>query len=675
MARLWDTEPELIPFASPDELETIKNGLFVVHTPMVEGLKRRLGRWRAQLPKPTREQMLQVTHEENRMHARLNGGNQQFWDGLEADWRRKQKPDFEPIWSDDSWQNDIRTWLEAERREGRLYKDRSEAQSAYTLANPTKAKQPVPEETPATGVPTKPPILREPTVEELRPHMLPNERAAYDNPATQPSDKSRIRQAARRRWIGVHYAPPKPEPKPEPYRSGKPMDGIVPALRADSQKHFEREEPSGGVRVPSQRRSPTPEEERHDHLLKFMPPQLRAEYEKADPKLKAALWETNERNFEAAQERDVQKLRQYQAKTEKALDMLHRIREDPSKANLLPPDEATMDDLHKWHDEMSKPVRRPFGNANGGEGVSSPPLFPERLKPKQKTPTRDDDKPSEPPKIANQSSEPDWHKRPDLILAAILFCLGSALAIGLVLLPPGSPGARLFWLFVMFCLLAACELLFAHFLGVTPRRAVFGLLISLILVALFGWGIWPAQTEGQSDKRPTEQPSPSQPVGRDTTTPLPASLQEANAETRTVFNRILTGLRDALRDYQKNGTYVVIPDAPTDLFTPDALKYSGGVTFSQHAAWSIFIETEPSHATEPTLSIVFMNGDGHTVGGSEIGRVRFHYELNTKSVSLICTGVGQHAMGLTEKRIKAGEFKSTFPEIANSLVQYQLDHL
>src|SRR5207302_8538561 len=75
--------------------------------------------------------MLQVTHEENRMHARLNGGNQQFWDGLEADWRRKQKPDFEPVRSDDSWPDDMRTWLETERQEGRIYKDRDEAASAY----------------------------------------------------------------------------------------------------------------------------------------------------------------------------------------------------------------------------------------------------------------------------------------------------------------------------------------------------------------------------------------------------------------------------------------------------------------------------------------------------------------------------------------------------------------
>jgi hypothetical protein len=131
MSRLWDTEPELIPFATTEELGIIKNGLFVVHEPMVRDLRQRLERWRAWLPNPTREQMLQVTHEENRMHARLEGGNQQFWDGLEEDWRRKQKPDFEPVRFGDNWSPEGREWLEAERREGHIYKTFEDANSTY----------------------------------------------------------------------------------------------------------------------------------------------------------------------------------------------------------------------------------------------------------------------------------------------------------------------------------------------------------------------------------------------------------------------------------------------------------------------------------------------------------------------------------------------------------------
>src|SRR5713226_4413121 len=98
MARLWDTDPELIPFCSPEELRMVSQGLFEDQGKiLLPKLSQRLEAWRAQLPKPTREQMLQVTHEENRMHARLNGGNQQFWDGLEADWRRKQNPSAEDV--------------------------------------------------------------------------------------------------------------------------------------------------------------------------------------------------------------------------------------------------------------------------------------------------------------------------------------------------------------------------------------------------------------------------------------------------------------------------------------------------------------------------------------------------------------------------------------------------
>jgi hypothetical protein len=80
------------------------------------------------------------------MHARLDGGNQQFWDGLEADWRRKQKPDFEPVRSDDSWPADVRTWLETERREGRIYKNRDEAASVYVSKNePNQSAQTEPD--------------------------------------------------------------------------------------------------------------------------------------------------------------------------------------------------------------------------------------------------------------------------------------------------------------------------------------------------------------------------------------------------------------------------------------------------------------------------------------------------------------------------------------------------
>src|SRR5437870_6097684 len=70
---------------------------------------------------------------------------------------------------------------------------------------------------------------------------------------------------------------------------------------------------------------------------------LRAEYDKADEKRKAALWKANERNFEDAREREEQRLREYQEKTEKTFDLMHRLQEDPSKTHLLPPDDASTD--------------------------------------------------------------------------------------------------------------------------------------------------------------------------------------------------------------------------------------------------------------------------------------------------------------------------------------------
>jgi hypothetical protein len=162
-------------------------------------------------------------------------------------------------------------------------------------------------------------------------------------------------------------SPPKSEPKDERSSSStrseldsfwKPIDEINTPRAASSDIPDDLREVLGIPRTAKARRDA--------ELLQFMPSQLKAEYDKADAKRRAVLLEANERNFEAAQKREEQRLRQYQDKTEKTLDMLHRIKEDPSKAHLLPPDDASMDDLHKWHDEMSKPIRTiPFLGEGG----------------------------------------------------------------------------------------------------------------------------------------------------------------------------------------------------------------------------------------------------------------------------------------------------------------------
>ncbi len=52
--------------------------------------------WRASL-KPTKEQLLQTTHETNRMLVRMREDTPQFWEGLDREWRDLQKPDS-PQW-------------------------------------------------------------------------------------------------------------------------------------------------------------------------------------------------------------------------------------------------------------------------------------------------------------------------------------------------------------------------------------------------------------------------------------------------------------------------------------------------------------------------------------------------------------------------------------------------
>src|SRR6266700_3745892 len=111
-------EPDLIPFTASDEREWLQSERVspVDKERLLAELTRRLTIWRKNL-KPTREQLLQVTHEENRIHARLDGGNAQFWEGLDADWRRKQKPaNWEP---EQDWSPKAKEWLDADRTVGR----------------------------------------------------------------------------------------------------------------------------------------------------------------------------------------------------------------------------------------------------------------------------------------------------------------------------------------------------------------------------------------------------------------------------------------------------------------------------------------------------------------------------------------------------------------------------
>ncbi|HEX3085744.1 MAG TPA: hypothetical protein VHP99_14525, partial [Pyrinomonadaceae bacterium] len=41
-----------------------------------------------------------------------------FWAGIEAEWRRNQKPDFAPLQSEANWPTAAKEWLEKQRRKG-----------------------------------------------------------------------------------------------------------------------------------------------------------------------------------------------------------------------------------------------------------------------------------------------------------------------------------------------------------------------------------------------------------------------------------------------------------------------------------------------------------------------------------------------------------------------------
>jgi hypothetical protein len=98
MANPLDLEPELIPFASPEERQLLASRALGAddEQAMLVELRKARNTWLTTL-NPTKEQLLAVTHEENRMHARSGSANQQFWDALDADWRRKQEPTAEDV--------------------------------------------------------------------------------------------------------------------------------------------------------------------------------------------------------------------------------------------------------------------------------------------------------------------------------------------------------------------------------------------------------------------------------------------------------------------------------------------------------------------------------------------------------------------------------------------------
>lgn len=111
--------------------------------------------------------------------------------------------------------------------------------------------------------------------------------------------------------------------------------------------------------VPGARAGPKPagvQQQIKSQLLAFMSPQVRAAYNAADREQKQIIWEANARAFEKAEKRKEQRRVREQQRMADALDMYQRVKEDPDKTDLLPPENASMPELLKWHEEMSKPA-------------------------------------------------------------------------------------------------------------------------------------------------------------------------------------------------------------------------------------------------------------------------------------------------------------------------------
>ena len=142
-------------------------------------------------------------------------------------------------------------------------------------------------------------------------------------------------------------------------RSGKPQPL---ASATEHQPHQPSDsQPTGGTKWIRQQRGATPKERADAELRSFMPTQVRAEYEKAEPDKRKVIWGANKRAFEAAQKRKKERLLGEQKLIEEVLDMVQRVKEDPSKAHLLPPADASISDLHEWFEKMSQPMRNiPF---------------------------------------------------------------------------------------------------------------------------------------------------------------------------------------------------------------------------------------------------------------------------------------------------------------------------
>lgn len=141
--------------------------------------------------------------------------------------------------------------------------------------------------------------------------------------------------------------------------------------------------------------------------------------------------------------------------------------------------------------------------------LSKPPSVPDTSE-KVKPSASGNPKPKESDQREEQSQ-----KNPELIAGIVLACLGMVLAIALVLAPPTSGRIIGFWLLVMFILLAFSALLIVNYFGRSLARIFVAILLSALLVGIFGWYVFtPASSQAVTSSvtptvtaTPTPQPS------------------------------------------------------------------------------------------------------------------------------------------------------------------------
>jgi hypothetical protein len=171
-------DPDLLPFIDSEARVLLQGGQLSVddHQALLDEAKRKHDFVEASIPEPSLDDLRQIAHADilPRFHVL----------SVQVDLRRE--------------------WYERHRAET-IRRGNETGWRDLPLAPATPKREP-PEQ------PQQP--RHEPTIEELRPYMR-HERAAFDDPKTQPSVKSQIRQAARRAWVKAHYQPPPLPDHPE----------------------------------------------------------------------------------------------------------------------------------------------------------------------------------------------------------------------------------------------------------------------------------------------------------------------------------------------------------------------------------------------------------------------------------------------------------------------------